>query len=107
MIGIPLVPLVLEGWVEHSVKNSSWAITAAIYCICVGAASREGAVFACSALASLLASAAYGVVEASPNTTRPEVANISFWVIAIFSVALIIERFIRHVLERTPFFEFK
>jgi hypothetical protein len=107
LVAVPLAPLALEQMAETSVKNSTWAITAAIYCVCVGAASREGSVFACGVLASIFGSAMYGIVEASPKTVgHPEVASVSIGLIIIFSVVLLIERFIIHVLEKKPFFEF-
>lgn len=107
LMGFPLLPLLLERLIDHHLKDSSLAITAAVYAICTGTASSVKVVFGLSILASFLGSAAYGVAEAAPAETWPEIAPFALVAIAFFSVTVIIERFFKHVLKQNPFFEFK
>ena len=116
LIGFPLLPLLLERMITGSIEDSTWSITAAIYCVSVGIVSQALVIFVVGAIAGTTCAAMYGatasIVKAGTANAQQfhsfhQFALNSAWLIAIFSILLVIERFKRHILDQAPFFEFK
>jgi hypothetical protein len=103
---LPLAPLGFEAWIDHGVKESSWAIAAAMFSICTGACSRAEFVFSAGIVGSIGSTVMYAVSEANQKSDHPEIPVVSIVILFAFSSALVVERAIRHVIMEERFLEF-
>ncbi|OCH19087.1 hypothetical protein [Aliivibrio logei] len=101
----PFFPLLMESLLTSNIQQNSLMLFAAMYPLSIGLSSDSKLLFGFTILISLFFSVAYGVVAASgkPLANFEVYAFISL--IAIFTVHLL-ERYNKHVVDRTPFWAF-
>ncbi|ENP8453063.1 hypothetical protein [Vibrio parahaemolyticus] len=101
----PFFPLLMERLLTGGIHINSLMLFSAMYPLSIGLSSDSKLLFGCTILISLFFSVAYGVVAASetPLADFEEYSLISL--IAIFVIHLL-ERYNKHVVDRTPFWSF-
>lgn len=102
---VPLLPLILEFWHTKSVSETTVLLAAAMYTIGIGISSQSRLLFGLAVVASIAYSFAFGV--ATGQHYFLPASGISAWcgIGAVFLVHAL-ERYNRHVVDRTPFLEF-
>lgn len=103
-VAAPILPLVMEFLIKESVSEESVTITAAIYTITTGAASRQNWQRGAAALAALLYAGLYGAVLAVDNP-MPRFNAFAGWGIVATSVVHIAERYDRHINNRETYWD--
>jgi len=103
---LPLLPLGIEWIINGSINGASLALSASMYTISIGISSKSRLIFALTIFSSVGYALLYGL---TPNTTLdyPVIAyRISSWGIILTFILHTLERYNRHVADRTPFWEF-
>jgi len=103
---LPLLPLLLELWLTGTISVKSIPLAASMYTISIGISSQIKSQFVFTIIVSLLCTFAYGIAasQQSPLRLNNELSFIG--IVAVF-IWHLIERFERHIINRTPFLEFK
>lgn len=102
---LPLLPLGIEWWYTGSVSERSLTLGAALYSICIGASSRRAIFFVLTFVAGLVFAIAFGMAAAS-GPGLPGIRWAALYCVSGVFLLHALERFIRHVVDRTPFLEF-
>jgi hypothetical protein len=102
---LPLLPLGLELWITGRLGAKSVSLAAAMYSVSIGISSRSRALFGFAIAISLLYSMAYGFLVGGASGLR-YVEWVTGVGLALIFITHLLERYNRHVVERTPFLEF-
>lgn len=104
-IGAPFLPLGLEWLLSGSIDHKALLLFVAMYAMAIGITSSSILAFSLTLLVGLVYCAAYGAAVKGWSS-----ANLEGGVVKIVLGAIILvhalERFNRHVVDRTPFWEF-
>lgn len=115
----PALPILIEWFLTGDISVEATTLTASIYAITIGMSSKSKSQFTISVLISFIFACCYGFTvhvahEYTQQNNIQELAkntfiNLRLW--ALVSIGLIfithlIERYNRHVIDRTPFFNF-
>lgn len=106
---IPLAPLIIEYVVKNAnVSTVSLLISTSMYCLSLGSSSKKTSVFALSLAISLILAALYGTVVLVEGSNTTNIINKSYiyFVLSVFFILHIIERFKRHAVDQEPFWNF-
>ena len=121
---VPLFPIVLEGLLKGRVLIDSLTLTATIYAVTIAIASCNLPLFLAGFCVGILQCALYaqdvsitpashpasahfmGLVISSDGSSPPTHDILTLFVIAFLFLCVIIERYLRHVLDREVFLEF-
>jgi hypothetical protein len=102
---LPLLPLALELWRKNGVSTQSATLVAAMYAISIGGSSRSKLIFGLGVIISIVFSVAFGLSRGKdgglPGSQGLAIGSILFIILTHG-----IERYNRHVAERTPFWVF-
>lgn len=93
---LPLMPVGTEACLQGTVSDQTYAISAAMYTISVGVASKNLAMLGAGILTGMAFSSIFGFVV-SGNTLKFPIAWPALITIACFAVVHGIERYARHV----------
>jgi hypothetical protein len=102
---LPLLPLFMELFATGDIKPDSMAIAIAMYAVGIGVTSRSQVVFGACLLTGIIFAVAYGVAVKNPSVAPSE--RVCWATIGSVFVVHGVERFQRHVQQRSPFLEFK
>jgi len=103
---LPLLPLVIE-WVRQGVINeASLALSASMYTISIGVTSRSRLIFAIAIFASVFYAFLYGSATDIASTYPLFLYKAAVWGIIFTFILHTLERYNKHVADRTPFWEF-
>jgi asparagine N-glycosylation enzyme membrane subunit Stt3 len=103
-VGLPLIPIILELWQTGTVKSSSMVLVAALYPVTVAVTSSNRLSFSLAVFASILFSAAYGQLLDGKGGP-PGVFGASLAAIGFFVAAHAMERWRKHVVDGTEYWE--
>jgi hypothetical protein len=101
---LPLLPLFMELFATREIKPDSMAMAIAMYAVGIGVTSRSQVVFGSCLLTGIIFAVVYGVAVKSPSVAPS--GRICWFTIGLVFLIHGIERFQRHVQQRTPFLEF-
>jgi hypothetical protein len=102
---LPLLPVGLELWLTNSVTDTSLTLCASMYAIAIGISSRSRLLFGASIVISILYAIDFGLTVGN-HSALPGTRKFVIWgIIAVFFLHAL-ERYNRHVVDRTPFWEF-
>ncbi len=101
---LPLLPLPIEYFSTHEIKPESLTLAVAIYAVSIGVTSRSQVIFGVGLIAGILFAVEYGVAIKTP-TDSPS-PSVCWAVIGFIFASHAIERYQRHVQQRSPFLEF-
>ena len=102
-VAFPLVPLLLELIIDQKVRESTLEITLVVFAVSIGSDSKSFFVLALAIFVSILNSVFYGVSIVDPGRTFLAFTVPSLYICIAVAV---IERTIRHVVNRVPVFNF-
>lgn len=104
---LPLTPLIIEFFLkEGPVSPSSLLISTSMYCLSLGSSSKKTSIFALSLVVALILAALYGNTSiVNDNTAKIDTLYI-YWVLGVFFVIHLIERFKRHAIDCEAFWNF-
>jgi hypothetical protein len=100
---LPLLPLGFELLFTHDIKVDSLFLTAAMYIVGLGLASRLISYFAASLVAGLFAAGLYGY--AASQSAGDKHVRWAWGIIIVAGLTHCAERYYRHVVLREEFFE--
>jgi hypothetical protein len=103
---LPLMPLAIAGVYDHDILARALIVTASMYAITQGMATKNLAIFAINFVTGLFMIALYGSVDAR-RSAFSLVSLMPF--VAIFGTMLmhLFERYYRHMVDHEPIFLFK
>lgn len=104
---LPLLPLAVEYFAVGKVTGPSVTMASAMYVIAVGSSSKSRLLFGICIVLCILFSVAYGLLHTSPSPSADQQA-IRYSGVALTGIFLVhsLERYNRHVVNRTPYWEF-
>jgi hypothetical protein len=102
----PLLALVSEFSFTGSVSQKSAMLTASMYAIGIGVASRNVLLFVTTIVAGVCNAIAYGSAAQATQAAGNVHLGLAFLGIAAVFVFHSLERYNRHVVEREPFLDF-
>jgi hypothetical protein len=113
---LPLFPLGIEYFCTSTISEKTLDLTAAIYGVSIGGSSRSKLLFGSGVFVSIIFAIAFGIAigqssQSSQAVTNPMLplpftgilAGICIFLIFVVHAA---ERYNRHIVDRTPFWEF-
>ena len=103
----PLLPLALEFLLTGMVSEKSAMLTASMYAVGVGVASRNVLLFVITIVAGVCYAIAYGAAAQTSGSINDLHLGLAFFGIAAVFVFHSLERYNRHVVEREPFLDFR
>jgi hypothetical protein len=95
----------MELLLYNKINAVSLTLAAAMYTIAVGVSSRNKALFGLTILAGFFFALSHGFVSGQ-STPRHIFSVIPLWGIGTVFLFHMLERYNRHVVDRTPFLEF-
>ncbi len=101
---LPLLPLPIEFYITHGIKPESMTMAIAIYAVSIGVTSRSQVIFGVCVLVGVVFAVAYGVSVKAPD--QSPATWVSWAIVGLVFIMHGIERYQRHVQQRTPFLEF-
>jgi len=106
-MALPFLPLLFEMLFSSSnaVSQKSLILFSAMYALSIGLSSNSKLMFGFTIVISIFFSVAFGVVAGGGNSI-PNSVTYSYF--ALFGIFIIhgIERYNRHVIDQTPFWDF-
>jgi hypothetical protein len=108
VLAFPLLPILFEFTFssDHSIKEDSVLLAAAMYIIGVGLTSKLRSYFFATLLASLFSAVAYGIRLHAFNSDRSFIGIA--WLMILGTACLhLLERIYRHIMMREQFFEWE
>lgn len=103
----PLLPLVSEFLFTGSVSQKSAMLSASMYVIGIGVASRNVLLLAITIVAGVCYAIAFGIAAQAAQPGGNAHLGLPFLGIAAVFVFHSLERYNRHVVEREPFLDFR
>lgn len=104
---LPLLPIFIEWYKNGNVNGASLALSASMYTISIGITSRSRLIFALTIFASIIYAIIYGSTLNIPNEIYPKDTFTASTLGIIFTfIVHAIERYNKHIADRTPFWEF-
>lgn len=104
---LPLLPMLIEWWKNHSISEGTATLTASMYAITIGLSSRSPLLFGLGIIMSLLFSVAYGIaLSVDKGDGLDESTFASLTAIVFMLVFHALERYNRHAVDKTPFLDF-
>jgi hypothetical protein len=103
---LPLAPLFVAYIYEGTITAKAITLTASMYAVSQGVASKNLAVFSINLVTGLLTAAAYGAVDPA-SKALPLYKSVPFLTIVATIIMHAFERYYRHIVDHEPFFSFK
>lgn len=104
-VAAPFTPLLLEYWFTGAIDSKSLYLFVAMYSLALGITSCSLLLFGATFLVGFMYSAAYGTIVRG-GSPLIEADGIALFAVAGIALVHCFERFNRHVIDRTPFWEF-
>lgn len=104
-MALPLLPLGLERWQTGAFTDKSLTLVAAMYSISIGVASRSRLLFGLSIFVSIVFAVAFGVIAGQGSPLQRSGRMAGYTILVVFLVNAL-ERYNRHIFDRTPFWNF-
>ncbi|MEZ8687661.1 hypothetical protein BCU24_01225 [Vibrio cyclitrophicus] len=101
----PFFPVFLEKLLAGTVASTSLMLFSAMYALSIGLSSYSKLLFGITIIISLFFSVAYGVLV-SGGKAIPDAEVYAYISLIVIFVIHMLERYNRHVVDRTPFWEF-
>jgi hypothetical protein len=106
-----LLPILLEVMFTSKFTEKTTTISASMFAVTIGSASKFKVIFIFSMFACVLNAFSYGICFSNVNTQHLQIFtlhNIIATITIIFLIIILIcERYFRHVIDNEPFLEFK
>ena len=102
---LPLLPITMEYWLNGIISDKTLTLAASMYTITIGISSRNPLFFGSTIVASIVFAFSYGIVV-DHQSTLPYIRIISFIGIVTVFIAHLLERYNRHIIDRSPFLPF-
>lgn len=103
---VPLLPFGMEWFVDGRVSPGTLTGGAAVYVLVIGNSSRNAALFGLSAALGIVYTVLFGLVIGHVAVASARAPVFVFWSVAMFVLFHGVERFSRHVMDRSPYWEF-
>ena len=106
-MALPFLPLLFELLFSsaHTISDKSLMLFSAMYALSIGLSSNSKLMFGFTVVISIFFSVAFGVVAGGGSSITNSEVYSYFALFAIFVIHAL-ERFNRHVIDQTPFWEF-
>ncbi len=106
---LPLMPLTLEYAFTAGIRPSTAHLTASLYAISLGASSRNKLLFALGVMVGFFFAASFGQTVAAELQVGPAPGVLVYPLAAIVFIFMVhaFERYNRHVVDRTPYWDFR
>jgi hypothetical protein len=103
---LPLVPLLIEFLTGGEVKEASLSLVACLYILRLGATSRNFGFFIAAICVSILQAISFGQLTAGKHwvVNNTLISTIS---IGLFFLGQLLERWVIHIKEKQPYFQFR
>jgi hypothetical protein len=107
----PLLPVFVELGVGSELKSGALSVTAVVYAAAIGMASRHQVVVFSGCFCATICAFVYAVTEIADESNKStyliaHAKDISLWIVTIFAITYVVERFSRHCVDNEPFLEF-
>jgi hypothetical protein len=102
---LPLIPLLLEILIAGKLSEQTLCLTAAMYVTAVGVSSRSVAILALAIMVAVLLSGLFGYLAAGKPSLALPIRPLAMVPIFAFMFIHGVERYNKHIVEGSPFFE--
>jgi len=106
-MALPFLPLLFEMLFSNTstISEKSLMLFSAMYALSIGLSSKSKLMFGFTVVISIFFSVAFGVVAGGGNSI-PNSEVYSYWALLGIFIIHALERYNRHVIDQTPFWDF-